>query len=809
MSGICRLLILPSRVSRSAVGVALRGDIASGSILTSHQDHVLSNRGNSRQCLHCSNRQSSSSSNKWASRDHLAQSYLSSRVPRTIAPFHLSHINNNSRLPPDSGVHVPTLLEPHHVYAQVISIRNFHASSRSYDLADPESKVEKTVKALKDKKKEKERQVEKVDVDITKEAKLDDMGVPSQPEVIMVPKKSIIIRIKDEVMHYVNGFRLFGIELKIATRHLWALLNGGSLTRREYRQFTRTASDLFRLVPFSVFIIVPFMEFLLPVALKLFPGMLPSQFETASKKEKRLTKELKLKLQMAKFLQDTIEETALQSKKGSSSQESALQFKTFMDKILETGEQASNEEIMKYSKLFEDELTLDNLSHEQLRALSRLLQLNTIGTNNILRFQLRMQLRTLMADDKMIKKEGVESLSQSELQSACQARGMRAMGVPLERLKSQLSQWLELHIDEQIPTSLLLLSRALYLPEHLSTGDQLIATIASLPPETADEAKLKLAEIEGIKVDNTERLKIAKKEEEQIKKEKEEKKLREEQELLELEKKKVEQLDAEALVMGEMLVDKAPILQETATVIADGEQVTQKDLTELSEVLVEIAKEKDALFEEKGTLEELKEDVEEYKEDLEDLRRETKDVDMPDMTESKSSVRLGKQVDRMMGRLEKIVSELDDKRTSLQEEHAEMKESMETRRKEMDEGEKSEEEHEAWEQLKQRVTKKKKNLISVNELIDAMRKFGKVSDEDKLQRIADVLDEDHDGAIQVQEVLRVIETMAKEEIALNTKQIGEVMDLLSKEEIMEELEKDVEREEKEILLDSSKEVEKK
>ena len=32
-------------------------------------------------------------------------------------------------------------------------------------------------------------------------------------------------------------------------------------------------------------------------------------------------------------------------------------------------------------------------------------------------------------------------------------------------------------------------------------------------------------------------------------------------------------MDAEALVMGEMLVDKAPILQETATVIADEEQV--------------------------------------------------------------------------------------------------------------------------------------------------------------------------------------------------------------------------------------------
>jgi hypothetical protein len=32
-------------------------------------------------------------------------------------------------------------------------------------------------------------------------------------------------------------------------------------------------------VPFSVFIIVPFMELLLPVALKLFPNMLPSTFE--------------------------------------------------------------------------------------------------------------------------------------------------------------------------------------------------------------------------------------------------------------------------------------------------------------------------------------------------------------------------------------------------------------------------------------------------------------------------------------------------------------------------------------------------
>lgn len=49
-------------------------------------------------------------------------------------------------------------------------------------------------------------------------------------------------------------------------------------------QLLRTCADLFRLVPFLVFIIIPFMEFLLPVFLKLFPEMLPSTFETESKK---------------------------------------------------------------------------------------------------------------------------------------------------------------------------------------------------------------------------------------------------------------------------------------------------------------------------------------------------------------------------------------------------------------------------------------------------------------------------------------------------------------------------------------------
>jgi len=40
----------------------------------------------------------------------------------------------------------------------------------------------------------------------------------------------------------------------------------------------------------------------------------------------------------------------------------------------------------------------------------------------------------------MINREGVDSLSVEELQNACIARGMRAMGVPVDRLKSNLNQ---------------------------------------------------------------------------------------------------------------------------------------------------------------------------------------------------------------------------------------------------------------------------------------------------------------------------------------------------------------------------------
>lgn len=136
-----------------------------------------------------------------------------------------------------------------------------------------------------------------------------------------------------------------------------------------------------------------------------------------------------------------------------------------------------------------------------------------------------MKLRQLKADDLLIQKESIDSLTEAELQTASQARGMRALGVPAERLKSQLEQWLDLHLVQKIPASLLLLSRAMYLQENISTSDALQATLSTLPETAVDEAEVLVADTSGENVDNKTRLDLVRQQEELILKEAEEKEM--------------------------------------------------------------------------------------------------------------------------------------------------------------------------------------------------------------------------------------------------------------------------------------------
>ena len=108
---------------------------------------------------------------------------------------------------------------------------------------------------------------------------------------------------------------------------------------------------------------------------------------------------------MAKFLQDTLEETALQATDEKSQGPSLNQkFAEFIKKVRSKGVPPTTDEILKFAALFENEITLDNLSRQQLIALCQILEVSTyanIPSNDYLRFQLRMKMRSLEADDKV------------------------------------------------------------------------------------------------------------------------------------------------------------------------------------------------------------------------------------------------------------------------------------------------------------------------------------------------------------------------------------------------------------------------
>ncbi len=109
---------------------------------------------------------------------------------------------------------------------------------------------------------------------------------------------------KKEAHHYYMGSKLLMADIRTARTIIGQTLNGTPLSRRERKQLLRTVTDVFRLVPMSIFVLIPFMEFALPFALKLFPNMLPSTFQDSLKEEEKMKRELKSRIAMAEFFQE-------------------------------------------------------------------------------------------------------------------------------------------------------------------------------------------------------------------------------------------------------------------------------------------------------------------------------------------------------------------------------------------------------------------------------------------------------------------------------------------------------------------------
>ena len=261
---------------------------------------------------------------------------------------------------------------------------------------------------------------------------------------------------------------------------------------------------------------------LLPVALKLFPNLLPSTYEGKTAREAKATHLRNTRKQVSSFLRATLKETGLPVSAVNAKKE---EFTEFFRKVRATGEQPTPDDVIKVCKAFKDDLTLDNLSRPQLVGMCRYMNLNTFGTDAMFRYQVRHRMRQIKRDDKAISYEGVDSLSVPELQMACASRGLRTHGMSPAKLRDDLQMWLDLRLKSGVPSTLLVLSNAyMYTSgkeaEIESQIDALQAVLSSIPEELFHEIELEVHNAEGAAT-NKQRLEVLKEQEDLIEEENE------------------------------------------------------------------------------------------------------------------------------------------------------------------------------------------------------------------------------------------------------------------------------------------------
>lgn len=338
-----------------------------------------------------------------------------------------------------------------------------------------------------------------------------EKSVETTGKAAKTAKPSLWTRIKKEAHHYWQGTKLLGYEIRISSRLVLKLATGRELSRREDRQLRRTAADLGRLVPFSMFVIVPFAELLLPIALKIFPNMLPSTYESKKSKESKLQRLGQTRTKVSEFLRKSKNQAIMPTFHDSEQKEI---FNDFFLKI-HRGELPDRKHTLAVARMFTDDMLLDDLSRPQLAALARYMNLSPFGTNMVLRYSIRHRMRIIKQDDRIIDSEGVDSLNTLELQHACQSRGFQTQGVSTGRLREDLANWLQLRLHDRVPSALLILSSAFTYGNHDldSFYDGVLSVLSSLPPEVYHEAELTVG---GKEATYAQRLEVLKEQQELI-----------------------------------------------------------------------------------------------------------------------------------------------------------------------------------------------------------------------------------------------------------------------------------------------------
>lgn len=266
----------------------------------------------------------------------------------------------------------------------------------------------------------------------------------------------------DQILHIWIGFKLLAANTRVAVRLRKQVMQGQVLTRRERLMLERTTADLLRLVPFSFFVLVPAAELLLPVALAMFPNLMPSTFVTDEQRRKKQIFENLQSGVSRRRLFDHMTATIISQEMFAVDSPSLVLFRSIHEGGIATGP-----EIRRLAPYFADDgpLALSKLPAYVLKDLAKAIGVYSPLEAKLLpkswydvrmRYAISVELEKREADDRLFASEhDLKSVGVQELEEECVRRRMRWLGPP-DALRRQLRDWISLSLDENVPNHVLL-----------------------------------------------------------------------------------------------------------------------------------------------------------------------------------------------------------------------------------------------------------------------------------------------------------------------------------------------------------------
>lgn len=271
---------------------------------------------------------------------------------------------------------------------------------------------------------------------------------------ILDSKDNFIVRewkeMKSLIWYLIFGTQILVQEVQLADEAKKKRIEKKPLTRREELLIRRSFHDIIFAIPFMV--MITFQTYYTLLLIAIFPNLIPTVYITPYQMKKRLERNKKIRIKIAKKAEKLAPWVPFDVSKFYSEKSILLLCKEKHDA----------------------QINIDTLSWWHLKSCANYLGIYSILPKSLLKVRLDEYLSYIESDDKLIKEEGINSLSLEELRMANEQRGFSSLGLSKKELQFNLNNWIDFHFNSEnikVPRLLTVLSR-IYADKTILNEDQ-------------------------------------------------------------------------------------------------------------------------------------------------------------------------------------------------------------------------------------------------------------------------------------------------------------------------------------------------